>query len=179
MRFSIFPLVLLAYLLIEISVMIAVGSEIGILATLGLILLSGFLGIFLMRWQGFGLLAKIQAESSSGRMPGRDLVHGVMILLAGFLLLLPGFVTDILGLLLFIPPIREFVWQLIRSRINILSTGFPGGLGGFSRPGSKSGPGNSYRNDEDDPNIVDLDDEDYHRTDMKRDRRREIDHHDD
>ena len=57
-----------------------------------------------------------------------------MILLAGVLLLIPGFVTDIIGLLLFLPPVRDLAWRFLRRRIDIVTTGF----GGFSRPSAGS-----------------------------------------
>jgi UPF0716 protein FxsA len=62
----------------------------------------------------------------ANRVPGRELVHGVMILIAGVLLLTPGFVTDSLGFLLFVPGIRDLVWRLVKDRIVVqtMSAGF-------------------------------------------------------
>jgi len=111
-------LFLLLWPVIEIAGFIVVGREIGVLSTIALIFASGMIGAMLMRYQGFGVLARIQKEIDAGRNPGRDMAHGVMILLAGLLLLLPGFVSDLLGLALFIPPVRELAWRLLRKRIN-------------------------------------------------------------
>jgi len=118
-RFSIIPFLLLAIPLAEIAVFVVVGQQIGLLPTLGLVIATAMAGSLLLRVQGFALLSRMQRELAEGRMPARDLVHGVMILLAGILLLMPGFVTDTLGLLLFIPAMRDAAWRFIRSRVII------------------------------------------------------------
>ncbi|WP_425373527.1 FxsA family protein [Phyllobacterium leguminum] len=118
MPFSPTALILLALPFVEIAGFVIVGSHIGVLPTLGLVLLGAMLGLYLLRVQGFSLLQRIRAEASAGRVPDRELVHGAMLVVAAILLLIPGFFTDILGLLLFIPPVRDFVWRyLVRSRI--------------------------------------------------------------
>ena len=129
MRLSFIPLLLLALPFLEIAGFVVVGERIGVLPTLGLVVATGVLGAFLMRLQGFGIMSRIQSEMKDGRDPGRELAHGVMILLAGVLLLIPGFITDILGLLLFVPPLRDMAWRFLRSRVSVVS----GGFGGFAR----------------------------------------------
>lgn len=124
MPFSLIPFVLLIIPLLEIGVFIAVGSQIGVFATLGMVVLTAIIGSILLRVQGFGLMTRMRAEIDQGRMPGRDLVHGVMILVAGILLLTPGFVTDTIGFLLFVPPFRDLVWRFVRSRIHVVSSSF-------------------------------------------------------
>lgn len=121
MPFTLIPFILLIIPLLEIGVFIAVGSQIGVFATLGMVVLTALIGSILLRVQGFGLVTRMRAELDQGRMPGRDLVHGVMILLAGILLLTPGFVTDTLGFLLFVPALRDLVWRFLRSRIQVVS----------------------------------------------------------
>lgn len=116
------PILFLLWPLAEIAGFVLVGREIGVLATIGLIILSGILGAILLRVQGFGVLRRAQAEIDAGRDPGRELANGAMILIAGILLLLPGFITDIVGLLLFIPPVREAVWRLIKGRIRVVGS---------------------------------------------------------
>src|SRR5690606_28196202 len=71
-----------------------------------------------------------------GRVPGKDLVDGVMIFVAGILLFIPGFITDILGLLLFIPAVRNLGWSFLRKRIIILTPGY-GSAGSASRGQSR------------------------------------------
>ncbi|MBU2194193.1 MAG: membrane protein FxsA [Alphaproteobacteria bacterium] len=131
MRLSVLPLILLAMPFVEIAGFVVVGERIGVLPTLGLVIATGVLGAFLMRLQGFGVMNRIRAELEDGRDPGRELAHGVMILLAGVLLLIPGFVTDIVGVLLFLPPLRDLAWRFLRSRVVVRS----GGFGGFSARG--------------------------------------------
>ena len=114
MRLPLIPLIILALPLVEIATFIGVGSQIGVLTTLGLIFASAFLGIILVRVQGFHTIQRIRAELDSGGSPGRDLVHGMMIVVAGILLIIPGFVTDAIGLLLFLPPVRDFGWRFLR-----------------------------------------------------------------
>ncbi len=121
MRLSLIPLFFLLLPMAEIATFIVVGREIGVGATLGLILLSAVVGALLLRAQGLGVLRKLQSASRTGENPGRQIVHGAMIVIAAFLLILPGFLTDIFGILLFIPAVREAVWQFLRKRITVVT----------------------------------------------------------
>lgn len=144
------PLAILAWPLLEIAGFVLVGRQVGVLATVGLVVLSGLVGAILLRVQGFGTLARIRAELAAGRDPGREIAHGVMILVAGILLLLPGFVTDVLGLLLFVPPIRDLGWRLLKSRMSVTA-----GAAGFTAawpPRQPRAP------------VIDLESGDYSRT---------------
>lgn len=162
MRFSLIPLLLIVIPIAEIATFIVVGQYIGILPTLGLILLTAIIGTTLLRWQGVSILNRISAETHAGRVPGRDLVHGAMILVAGVLLLTPGFVTDTLGFLLFVPAVRDRAWLLLKNRITVVASngiftartgdgGMPprGGPRGGSQGGHRGGP------------VVDLDADEY------------------
>ncbi|MDQ6434171.1 FxsA family protein [Mesorhizobium sp. LHD-90] len=134
------PLLFLFVLpLAEIAGFVVVGREIGALATIALVLASGIAGSILLRWQGFGTLARLRADLEAGRDPGRQMAHGVMIVFAGILLIIPGFITDIVGILLFIPPVRDLAWHFLRSRVRVVSNFgmFRGGAGG---PHTKRGP---------------------------------------
>jgi UPF0716 family protein affecting phage T7 exclusion len=117
MRFSLIPFLLLVVPLAEIAAFVVIGGQIGVWATLGMVLLTAIIGSILLRWQGVGLFNRINTELRANRVPGRELVHGVMILIAGVLLLTPGFVTDSLGFLLFVPGIRDLVWRSVKDRI--------------------------------------------------------------
>lgn len=145
---SLIPLFLLALPFLEIAGFIIVGNEIGVLATLGLIILAMFVGIFLLRLQGFGLIQKIREETAVGRSPKRELVHGVMLFFAALLLIIPGFITDIIGLLLFIPAIRDLGWRCISDRVVVMNSG----------GGRRSAGARQTRIKE---NVIDLDPEDY------------------
>jgi UPF0716 protein FxsA len=114
-------LLLLGLPLIEVYLMIRVGSVIGALPTIGLSILTAVLGVWLVRVQGVGLLLRVQRQLAQDELPALELLDGALILVAGFLLLLPGFLTDTVGFLLLVPPlrhwlIRRFV-QLERVRI--------------------------------------------------------------
>ena len=131
-----FPSLFLIFLLVpllEIAAFVLVGSRIGVLATLGMVLFTAVVGSVLLRVQGFGLLRRIQTETDAGRVPGRELVHGAMILLAGFLLLLPGFVTDAVGFLLFVPAFRDWMWRALAKRVlvNVDFSGMRAGAAGM------------------------------------------------
>ena len=109
--------------LIEISVFIWVGGVIGVLPTVLLTVMTAVAGTMMLRQQGLSLVMRMQGELEAGRTPGNDLMHGAMIVVASLCLLIPGFVTDAIGLLLFIPPLRELLARFIVSRSNV--TGVP------------------------------------------------------
>lgn len=146
MRFPVIPLLLLALPFVEIAGFVVVGSQIGVLATLALVIASGVLGAILLRIQGFGVMARISREFDAGGDPGRELAHGAMVLVAGVLLLIPGFVTDIVGLLLFLPPVRDLAWRFLKSRISVSGVRF----GGFAQPGAARRRGKTIDLDADD-----------------------------
>jgi UPF0716 protein FxsA len=100
--FGVFVIVPIA----EIATFIQVGDIIGLWPTLGVILLTAFLGTGLLRYQGITTLNQAQASLNNGELPLTSVIHGVFLLIAGLLLLTPGFITDVVGFLLFIPPLR-------------------------------------------------------------------------
>jgi UPF0716 protein FxsA len=102
-------LILLAATVIELTVLVAVGHAIGILATIGLLILSSLIGAILLRREGTRALAAFIEAIRSRRPPHHELLDGVLIAAAGVLIVLPGFVSDALGLLLLLPPIRALV----------------------------------------------------------------------
>lgn len=120
MPFSLIPFALLIIPLMEIAAFVVIGGQIGVVATLALVVVTAIIGSILLRIQGFGLINRIQAEMNSGRVPARELVHGVMLLVAGVLLLTPGFVTDTVGFLLFVPPFRDGLWSFLRNRVQVV-----------------------------------------------------------
>lgn len=152
MSSSLAPLVMLAMPFIEIAGFVIVGSKIGVFATLGLVILSAMLGFFLLRVQGIGLLQRIRTETAAGRVPDREMVHGAMLVLAAILLIVPGFVSSTIGILLFIPFIRDFMWEkFMRGRMVVATSArYSGGYG-------QQRPGPNPRQD----HVIDLDPEDY------------------
>lgn len=115
-----FPILLMP--LAEIAGFVVVGRAIGVWSTLGLVILSGVAGILLLRRQGLHMLRQVSAEGRQGRVPGGTMIHGAMIVVAALLLLVPGFISDIIGLLLFIPAIRQMLWSAIGRRVVVSST---------------------------------------------------------
>lgn len=94
---------------LEIVVFVKVGSDIGAFAVALLTFLTAVIGIWLVRAQGFALLVRAQRELDAGRMPVAEMAHGALLALAGLLLLLPGLITDTLGALLLLAPVRDLV----------------------------------------------------------------------
>jgi len=101
---------------IELAILIKVGSHIGAINTMMIIIITGVTGAYLARFQGFLVLNKIQTSLNQGIMPSSELMDGLMILVGGILLLTPGFVTDILGIFLLIPLTRSLIKYLLRNK---------------------------------------------------------------
>ena len=95
--------------LLELYVLIKVGSGIGGLATISLCLLTAAIGGLLIRWQGMSTLFDAQRRMARGEIPAEHGFHGLMIALAGVLLFTPGFITDTIGFLLLVPPFRTWL----------------------------------------------------------------------
>jgi UPF0716 protein FxsA len=102
----VFLLLLIAVPLAEIGLLIQLGEVIGLWPTLLAIVLTAVIGIWLLRRQGFNTLMRAQASMEAGRLPLSEIFDAVCLLLAGALLLTPGFITDSLGGLLLLPPAR-------------------------------------------------------------------------
>jgi UPF0716 protein FxsA len=100
--------------IVELYVIIQVGQAIGIVPTLAVLLADAVLGWVLLRHQGRGAWQRFNEALAARRFPAREVADGVMIAVGGTLLLTPGFITDILGLLLLIPPTRAIAWRVVR-----------------------------------------------------------------
>jgi UPF0716 protein FxsA len=94
---------------VELWLLFAIGKRIGAGWTLALVILSGFLGVYLVRAQGLHLLYKIREEIRRGRLPADEMMDGVCILAGGILLLTPGLLTDLTGFSLLFPAVRKLV----------------------------------------------------------------------
>ncbi len=117
------PLLLLAMPILEISVFVLVGQRIGLLPTIAGVVATAISGAILLRIQGFAVLRRLQQASADGGLPVTALADGFFIFVAALLLLTPGFVTDTLGLLLFIPAVRNAIRRAIASRVTIVPLG--------------------------------------------------------
>lgn len=115
--------------LIELAVMIKVGQRIGVMPTIVMILAAGFLGAALARHEGLRTLRGVQADLAAGRLPGDRMFDALLILVAGVLLVAPGFVTDVIALLLLLPPVRLLVRGHLKKRFaakfTVISMGNP------------------------------------------------------
>src|SRR5438552_7956144 len=115
--------------IVELAVIIQVGQAIGVVETLLVMVLVSIVGGWLVKREGIGVWRRAQRQLDTGVMPGRELVDGVLIMVAGALLLLPGFVSDCLGILLLLPPVRALVRAVVirrlRTRVVAQRTYFP------------------------------------------------------
>lgn len=105
--------------LTELYVFFEVGSRLGYLQTIGLLLIISIFGGYLVRRQGIGTWRRAQAQLRAGALPAAELIDGVVILAAGALLLTPGFVTDAIGLLLLISPLRWLPRRWARNHLAV------------------------------------------------------------
>src|SRR5207237_3369238 len=94
----------------------------GVLDTLVLLVVISMAGAWLVKREGIGVLRRIREQSRAGVVPGKELVDGGLILLAGALMLTPGFITDAVGLLLLLPPVRAGLRAVVRRRMARAST---------------------------------------------------------
>ena len=106
------PLIVIIVPIIEITLFVQIGGAIGLGWTLLVILATAMLGAHAIRRQGIDALARAQTQMATGKPPVGEIVHGVLILMAGILLLTPGFMTDALGFLLLFPATRLLVLEL-------------------------------------------------------------------
>ncbi|KGN38659.1 exclusion suppressor FxsA [Knoellia subterranea KCTC 19937] len=146
--------------IIEIAVLVAVGKTIGLAWTLVALLVLTVLGTWLMRREGARTWKALREASRTGRMPSRELADGALVLIGGAFLLLPGFVSDVIGLFFVLPFTRVFARRLLEvfvtSRVLVSVPSFPGsapfpggpsaGPAGPTGPTSASGgPGGTIR----------------------------------
>jgi UPF0716 protein FxsA len=142
----------------ELYVIIRVGELIGLWPTLALLLADAVLGSMLLRHQGRSAWRRFNEAIAAGRFPGKEVVDGVLIVIGGTLLLTPGFISDIVGLLLLIPPSRAVIRRVLRrvaiGRFAVIGfgsgrgpfgSGGGGGPGPFGPGGAGPGPGGAGR----------------------------------
>lgn len=121
MRFlAVFALIAVA----EMATFFWVESRIGLGWALGLAVLTALVGSFLVRRAGLSVLGRIQRKLGQGRLPGRELSDGAAILVSGAFLISPGFITDMMGFLLLIPPVRGLVYRMLSKRLSARITVF-------------------------------------------------------
>ncbi|PAR55564.1 membrane protein FxsA [Vibrio metoecus] len=130
-----FPILLFLFIavpVIEIALFIQVGGVLGVWPTIALVLLTAMVGASLVRSQGLQTLLTVQQRLAQGQLPAQQILEGVMLAVAGVLLLTPGFFTDILGMLVLLPAPRAYLAKQLMSRVvvgNIHASG-----AGFEQP---------------------------------------------
>ncbi len=134
----------------ELAVIIQVGGEIGVLPTVALLVLDSVLGSLLLRSQGRTVWRRFSDALARGRVPHREILDGVLVIFGGALLLTPGFLTDVLGLLLLVPATRAVARRvLVRAAGRRVIVGVAGGPGRRARPfdvdGTARAPGGTTR----------------------------------
>ena len=126
-------LAIFLYVYIEISIFIQVAHVLGVLMTLILVIFTSVIGMSLVRNQGFKNFLLMQQKMAAGESPAAEMIKSVSLIIAGLLLVLPGFFTDFLGLLLLLPPVQKHLTMKLLPHLRFSrmpSGGFSGGTGG-------------------------------------------------
>ncbi len=145
--------------IVELYVIIQVGQLIGVWPTLALLLADALLGSLLLRHQGRGAWRRFNQALAERRFPGREVADGLMIAVGGTLLLTPGFITDIFGFLLLLPPTRAIARRLLRSyaahRVVVVGAGSSRGAPSRHDPAGRAYDfdGTAEEIDDDDPQL--------------------------
>lgn len=116
MLFKLFSLFLIIPV-VEIYLLIKIGGIIGAVNTVLIVLVTAIIGAYLTKSQGLSVLRQIQDATRQGYMPGNELLHGLFVLIGGFALLTPGFLTDTIGISMLIPQIREIYVRIAKEII--------------------------------------------------------------
>src|SRR5690606_5670893 len=149
------PIALLALPLLEIAMFIVVGRAIGVFPTLALIILAAIAGGLLLRQQGLSVLNRMRTNMNSGTLPGQTLFEGMLMAVAALLLIIPGFLGDIIALVLLTPPVRSLLYKRLTAGMVVTTT-----TTSYRR---YDGPSDSDPSPLAGPRTIDLDDDDWQR----------------
>ncbi|GAD80907.1 FxsA family protein [Vibrio ezurae] len=143
-----FPILLLLFILVpivEIGLFIQVGGFLGFWTTIFLVIFTALIGASLVRSQGIATLLSVQSRLQQGELPAQQIVEGVMLAVAGVLLLTPGFMTDTLGMIVLLPKPRAIIAKQLMKRVQV-----NGMHSGFHTNAGQGGPfqGNPFQNQE-------------------------------
>ncbi|MHA2939346.1 FxsA family protein [Vibrio sp. RC27] len=154
-----FPILLLAFIavpIIEIALFIQVGGFLGLWPTIALVLITAFAGASLVRSQGLMTLMSVQQRMQQGELPAQQILEGVMLAVAGVLLLTPGFMTDLAGMLVLLPVPRAHIAKYLMTKM-VVRTNFQSGFQSHRTSGfEQNAGGNTFdgeyerKNDDDD-----------------------------
>jgi len=123
--------------IVELFLLIKVGGAIGFIPTVALVLLTALIGSQLVRRQGMEVMQRIRSAQTRGEAPALPVLNGAALLLAGFMLMTPGFISDALGFLLLVPKLRERIARMLLSKVVIMT---PTGAGAGFGFGGQNGP---------------------------------------
>lgn len=157
------PVLLLLVPTLEIAVFVKVGQVIGVWRVVALVFLAALAGAALLRYQSIGVIRRLDRDLKQGRVPDAGLFDGFLIVVGAVLLILPGFLTDVIGLLLMIPLVRRLLRNFLKSRVTVRT------FGGFER---------GFRRHRRQDDVVDLSPEDFQRDGTRDPPRPGIDHRD-
>jgi len=181
--FLIFFLIFVATPIIEIVLFIQIGGLIGILPTILIVIVTAIAGSILLRLQGGALLQRTRQALRAGDLPVDPVIDGISLMMAGALLLTPGFFTDAVGFLLFVPPLRRalarwiFTHMLRSGQVFVVGDEFPGDRGGSPR--GQRGRDDRRRDRPRDETIIDVEYEPVNDEPPKRDKPRDDQSQDD
>ena len=131
-----FLLIFTIFALLDFAVLFSVGSEIGLLSTLALVLATGFIGLHLIRREGVATFARAQERMSRGEIPSSELMTGAALIFGGALLMAPGFLSDALGFMCLIPNTRRLLGKAL-AKVGVRMKGFQ--MGGTHFGGTEEG----------------------------------------
>ena len=133
----------IVYAVAELWLFVQVGDAIGWLNTIGVMILVSLVGVWLAKHEGLHTLTRMRQQVDAKRMPTDEVIDGVLILCGGLFLILPGFISDAIGLIILFPPTRALIRRFVKRRITIDITPISGrGPGPWDPP--------------DDPNVIDV-----------------------
>lgn len=134
----------------ELYLFMTLGEQLGLGNTLAIIVITAIIGASLTKSQGIRAMQKLQQATGQGRLPAREAFDGIMILLAGAVLITPGFLTDAVGFLLLVPPIRSvmagYLGDKLKANIKVVTPGMP----------SQNTPSPQSESKLDDGNVIDV-----------------------
>lgn len=166
--FGLILLLLIVVPIVELYVLVQVADGLGWGVSIALLLAVSVIGSLLMKWQTVGAFGRVTAKIAKGEMPSNELVDAALMIFGAALLLTPGFFTDVVGLAMFIPPLRMIPRRMILSRVTTkvatISSAAGGGFGpgvgfnfgsgfGTGAPGTSSRRGSFIDIDDDDINV--------------------------
>ncbi|MDX6019676.1 FxsA family protein [Scandinavium sp. V105_16] len=144
------------YVYIEISIFIQVAHVLGVLLTLILVIFTSIIGMSLVRNQGFKNLVMMQQKMQAGESPAAEMIKSVSLIISGLLLILPGFFTDFLGLLLLLPPVQKHLTLKLMPHLRFVRT--PGGGFTAGNAGGDTFEGEYQRKDQERDRLENKDD---------------------